>query len=295
MFGRKAWSPPEKPTAPADSGVRWLPRQRADIEFAPTTPARKPASSAGAARNARRQEQRQMRSCAPVICRTVCAAPGYFDHRGTAQGRRGFQHLSDRFARLSYLPDLAPAVQSPAPGAFSLGPAAARSLFGAVKKRMGGGSPRGPHSHSGPPGKTPDEILKQSAPHPSFAAQMPPPPPGKAFGQFCPLNSMIRSRSTAAYSNSNILDASFIVPHGSAMREPFDFTQIRTPTFWTLPSLSHMAPPCGNPLISLKSSGVNPADFKALPSRAKRLTRLRRAPQCGAPEMKEATAALSIQ
>ena len=170
MFGRKAWSPPEKPTAPADSGVRWLPRQRADIEFAPTTPIRKPSSSAGAARNARRQEQRQMRSCAPVIRRTVCAAPGYFDHRGTAQGRRGFQHLSDRFARLSYLPDLAPAVQSPAPGAFSLGPAAARSLFGAVKKRMGGGSPRGPTAT--PARRCTDKCLcSTQAPNPQWPSK----------------------------------------------------------------------------------------------------------------------------
>ncbi len=41
---------------------------------------------------------------------------------------------------------------------------------------------------------------------------------GPAWGQLhhpCPRSSMMRSRSTAAYSNSNLLEASRIVPHGS--------------------------------------------------------------------------------
>ena len=85
--------------------------------------------------------------------RSGYAGAQFFEEPGSAQGRRGSQHQAGRFARPSYFSEFAPQVQVPAPGAFSLPPGAAHSLFGAAKREWGA------HPHGAPallsrPGKT---------------------------------------------------------------------------------------------------------------------------------------------
>lgn len=46
-----------------------------------------------------KREADQIRFCTLSAHRTVYAGTRYFDHRGRAQGRRGFRCLPDRFAR----------------------------------------------------------------------------------------------------------------------------------------------------------------------------------------------------
>ena len=91
-------------------------------------------------RSARQQERSSGKSDDPPVIRPmVCAAPWSFVCRGTAQGQRDHRPLPHRFARPPVRTNrrthkVGPPVHQ---SVFSLGPAAARSLFGAVKKRMG--------------------------------------------------------------------------------------------------------------------------------------------------------------
>ena len=77
---------------------------------------------------------------------------------GQGAGSTGRQQSpSDRFARLPYARTGGPSGPPVRQSVFSLGPAAARSLFDAVKKRMGDGFPREPRA-SGKRGRNPREF-----------------------------------------------------------------------------------------------------------------------------------------
>ena len=73
----------------------------------------------------------------PFIRCTVYAAPGSFDRRGKAQGRRGCRHPPHRFARPPHTRRGGPFRPPLRPGVFSFGPCTARFLFGKTKRKWG--------------------------------------------------------------------------------------------------------------------------------------------------------------
>ena len=113
---------------------------------APSLPPLRPAGKASgdhrgsAWRSGRRGDRsRSNPTGTAVIRRTVCAAPGSFDCRGAAQGRRGFRCSPDRFARPPYLRKGGPNGPLFRLGIFSFDRPRPFS-FRCLEKKMGAGS-----------------------------------------------------------------------------------------------------------------------------------------------------------
>ena len=94
--GRSGGTHGSRPTAPG-SGRIWNPPLRLKEKANSNR-------QGSAQRSGRRGKRRRSNpTTTPIHRRTVHAAPGFFDCRGKAQGRRGHRHPPDRFARPPYL------------------------------------------------------------------------------------------------------------------------------------------------------------------------------------------------